>query len=245
MEAVKWPKVFPPLTAMQQRISDDFMKYWHETLANDSRYYFIEKFNHSYPIKHSPKTFLHTLEVGAGIGEHLTYEKLSKVQRRNYVALELRENMAERIKVRHPDINIQIGDCQQKLPFADNHFDRILAIHVLEHLPNLPEAIKEMHRLCNKTKGVFSIVIPCEGGFAYALARKISAQRIFEHRYKQSYQWFIEREHINRPHEILAELKPYFNIIHRSYFPSLLSIFHFNLCIGMTLSPVGGCNASY
>ena len=36
---------------------------------------------------------------------------------------------------------------------ADGYFDRILAVHVLEHLPNLPAAIRECYRLCNKTKG--------------------------------------------------------------------------------------------
>ncbi|MBV8803195.1 MAG: class I SAM-dependent methyltransferase [Gammaproteobacteria bacterium] len=237
MEFVKWPKIFPPLTPEQQIISNDFMKHWHITLASRSRYGLLEKFNHGYAVKHAPKNFLHTLEIGAGIGEHICYEKLSPEQKKHYCALELRENMAAEIKKNYPEINVQVGDCQQTLSFADNHFDRILAIHVLEHLPHLPNAIKEMYRLCNKQKGIFSIVIPCEGGWAYTLARKISAQKIFEHRYKQPYQWFIEREHINVPHEILEELKPYFEIIHRSYFPLLFPFLNFNLCIGMTLRP--------
>jgi hypothetical protein len=94
-----------------------------------------------------------------------------------------------------------------------------------------------MYRLCDKKNGIFSIVIPCEGGWLYSLARKISAQKIFERRYKQPYQWFIEREHINVPHEILTELSPYFEITHRSYFPLLLPFINYNLCIGMTLRP--------
>ena len=32
----KWPKTFPPLTPEQKRISDDFMKYWHEVLPKSS-----------------------------------------------------------------------------------------------------------------------------------------------------------------------------------------------------------------
>ena len=43
------------------------------------------------------------------------------------------------------------------------------------------------------------VVIPCEGGLAYSLARRISAQRIFEKRYGMSYRFFIESEHINVP----------------------------------------------
>ncbi|HXE56323.1 MAG TPA: hypothetical protein VN541_25070, partial [Tepidisphaeraceae bacterium] len=88
-----------------------------------------------------------------------------------------------------------------------------------------------------KSRGVFSIVIPCEGSPAYTLARRISAQRIFEKRYKQSYRWFIEREHINRPQEILAELHPYFTIEHRSFFPLPLGLIFCNLVIGLTLRP--------
>jgi hypothetical protein len=80
-------------------------------------------------------------------------------------------------------------------------------------------------------------VIPCEGGLAYSLARKISAQRIFEKRYKQSYRWFIDREHINRPQEILEELSPYFEVTHRSFFPLKLPLVFSNLCIGLTLRP--------
>src|SRR5690349_20198224 len=43
----KWPKTFPPLTEEQKRISDDFMKAWHEVLPQ--KYGVIEKFNHGYP----------------------------------------------------------------------------------------------------------------------------------------------------------------------------------------------------
>jgi len=231
-----WPKIFPELTPEQRRISDDFMKYWHEVLPK--HYGVIEKFNHQYPVKHAPTTFKTTLEIGAGLAEHVEYEKLTPEQEASYVALELRKNMTDAIRERFPRIQAIEGDCQKKLPFTDNYFDRILGIHVLEHLPNLPEAIKEMYRLCNKDQGIFSIVIPCEGGLAYTLARRISAQRIFEKRYKQSYTWFISREHINRPHEILAELHPYFEIKHRSFFPFFFFPFIWNnLVLGITLTP--------
>ena len=30
----KWPKILPPLTPEQKRISDEFMKLWHEVLPN-------------------------------------------------------------------------------------------------------------------------------------------------------------------------------------------------------------------
>ena len=233
----KWPKLFSPLTQEQEAISNDFMQHWHEILSSRRQFGLIEKFNHSYAVKNAPADFSTTLEIGAGIGEHLHYEHLSPHQKKHYAALEIRQNMADKIKESFPEIQTIVGDCQKELPFAEGYFDRILAVHVLEHLPDLPAAVKEMHRLCNKKKGCLSIVIPCEGGLAYSLARKISAQRIFEKRYQQSYQWFIEREHLNQPAEIFEELAKYFQMKHKAFFPFVIHNINLNLCIGSTLYP--------
>jgi SAM-dependent methyltransferase len=230
-----WPKILRDLTPEQKRISDDFMQYWHEVLPK--RYGVVDDFNHKYPVKHAPRRFLRTLEIGAGLGEHLHYERLNAEQKAHYVALELRQNMADRIKKRFPEVQTCVADCQGQLGFCAGYFDRILAVHVLEHLPNLPAAISEMYRLCNKESGVFSVVIPCEGSPVYTFARRISAQRIFEKRYQQSYRWLIEREHLNKPHEILSELRVYFKIWHRSFFPIPIPSVVCNLCIGLTLQP--------
>ncbi|TAL75471.1 MAG: class I SAM-dependent methyltransferase [Burkholderiaceae bacterium] len=231
----KWPKTFPPLTSEQQLISNDFMKYWHEVLPR--HFGFVDEFNHRYVVKTAPAGFSRTLEIGSGIGEHLKYERLNDQQKASYVAVDIRENMVAESRKLFPDIRAVVGDCQRRMDFEDGHFDRILAIHVLEHLPNLPAAVREMYRLCDKKRGVLSIVIPCEGSFAYSLARKMSAQRIFEKRYKQSYQWFIEREHINLPHEIFEELAPYFTLNASTYFPIPVKMRFCNLCIGATFTP--------
>jgi len=236
MIATTWPKKPPPLTPEQAAISDDFMKYWHEVLPK--RYSLIDRFNHGYPVRWAPAQFLTTLEIGAGLGEHLAYERLTDEQKQHYFALELRPNMAERIRLQHPDIHTHVGDCQERLSFEDGCFDRILAIHVLEHLPNLPAAVREMRRVCHPQHGIFSVVIPCEGGLFYSLARRISAQRIFQKRYRQPYTWFIQREHLNRPEEILPELTRYFQIIHRSFFPFRVPWVCCNLCLGLTLRPI-------
>jgi SAM-dependent methyltransferase len=231
----KWPKIIPPLTSEQQQISDDFMKLWHETLPK--KFGVAERFNHGWVVKTAPESFRRTLEIGAGLGEHLQHEKLTPEQHSQYTALEYRENMAAELRRRYPRIQVVVGDCQERMNLPDGHFDRILAVHVLEHLPNLPAAIREMHRLCDKSKGIFQVVIPCEGSLAYTMARKLSAQRLFEKRYKQSYRWFIEREHINYPREIMDELAPYFTIVCRTFFPIPAPIVFCNLFIGMLLRP--------
>ena len=117
----RWPKTFPPLTAEQERIRDDFVQAWHHELP--ARYGIIEKFNHGYVVDNAPASFVHTLEIGAGLGEHLSYERLTPEQRRNYVALELRPAMAAEMARAHTDFQVVVGDCQQTLEqlcrFAD------------------------------------------------------------------------------------------------------------------------------
>lgn len=234
--AGKWPKVLPPLTAEQKKLSDEFMKLWHEVLPQ--RFGIVEKFNHRFPVRHSQPGFRTTLEIGAGLGEHLHYEKLTPEQEQGYHCNEFRENMAAEIRRRFPNVKTVVGDCQQRMDFADGYFDRVIAVHVLEHLPNLPACIREAHRLLNPQRGQLLIVIPTEGSPAYTLARKISAERVYKKHIGGDYSWFYKREHINLPDEILTELDPYFTIEQRSFFPlPFLPLVFCNLCIGLVLKP--------
>jgi SAM-dependent methyltransferase len=232
----KWPKTLAPLTPEQKAVYDDFVKRWHEILPQ--RYGVVERFNHSFPVRYSRPGFHATLEIGAGLGEHLSHEHLTPEQERAYCALELREAMAERIRERHPRVRAIVGDCQQRLDFPDGHFDRYIAVHVLEHLPALPACVREAWRLLDKQRGQFLAVIPCEGGLAYSLARRISAQRIFERTYGMPYAPFIAREHINRPGEIVTELERHFVVERRRYFPlPFIPATSANLCIGLVMRP--------
>jgi len=238
MQTAKWPKILPPLTPEQQVRSDSFMKLWHEELAGRPRYGLLEKFNHNFPVRHSQPGFRTSIEIGAGLGEHLEYEKLTPEQEQNYYCNEFRENMAAEIRRRFPKVKTTVGDCQQRMDFPDGFFDRYIAVHVLEHLPNLPAAIREAHRLLNRESGRMLIVIPTEGSLAYSLARKVSAQRVWNRHFDVDYAEFYKREHINLPREILAELHPYFTVEARSFFPLPFLPFVFgNLCIGYALKP--------
>ena len=227
-----FPKKIPDLTEDQILIKNDFMEHWLKVLRK--KYGIVDKFNHNTVVKSMPKNFLKTLEIGAGIGEHLNYERLNDNQKKNYYAMDIRENLLKIISKEHPMVNTILGDCEKKINFENNFFDRVIAIHILEHLPNLPIAINEVSRVL-KSSGLFQIVIPCEGSLAYTLARKISAKRIFEKKYKTSYDWYIKSEHVNFPHEIINELKKKFSIIKETYFPIPISIKFCNLCIALDL----------
>jgi hypothetical protein len=78
-------------------------------------------------------------------------------------------------------------------------------------------------------------VMPCDPGLAYGFARKISSERIFRKRYGQSYDWFIHREHLNSPDEILTLLRQRFTQVHSEYWPLRVPVVNMNLCIGITL----------
>ncbi len=221
-----WPKEVAEFTAEQRRTQDDWLRHHHEGLSDTHRH--IVRFNHGYTARSARPG--RTLEIGAGLGEHLHYEDLS-VQ--DYYAVELRENMAAAIRRDFPLANTVVADCQTRLPYDDATFDRAIAIHVLEHLPNLPGALDEIARLL-KPGGVFTLVIPCEGGLVYGIGRRFTTWRAFERRYHTSYRWLIENEHVNQAHEILRELRSRFDLADVTYFPSRIRLIDLNALIGVT-----------
>lgn len=233
--AGKWPKVFPPLTKEEEAISHDWMKHFH--MAISTKFGRVEKFNHGYPVRNAPPDFVTSLEIGAGLGGHYAHEVLTPLQAESYHAIEIRENMAEELRRRHPNVKVCVADCQQPLPFGDRFFDRVIANNILEHLPNLPECLKEVHRLLNPERGVFSVVIPCEGGLGYALGRVFTSRRQYEKRYHRPYAEFIRRDHVNTADEVMSELRKGFDIKQREFWPFHIPSIALNLFIGITLTP--------
>src|SRR6188472_1217200 len=225
-----WPKHLPSYTEDEQRLRDGFMARWLEYLP--TRGGFVERFNHRYPLR-AGNTTGRTLEIGAGRGAHLAYEDL---EQQEYHAVELVPELADAIGERFPSVETIVGDCQARLPFEDGFFDRVLAIHVLEHLPNLPGALDEVRRLL-APDGRFVAVIPCEGGFGYSLARRFTSKRLFEREFGRDYDWFIRFEHINLPWEIEGELEKRFEVVETRYFPLRIPSVRLNLIIGLTMRP--------
>jgi SAM-dependent methyltransferase len=224
-----WPKRITPLTTEQQDAREKWMKLWHEVLP--SRYGVIEKFNHGFPANLPHPAGCRTLEVGAGLGEHFSWEKTDQ----DYYCLEYRQKFCDQMKAKVPAERIICGDIHTRQPFPHESFDRVIAIHVLEHLPNLPAALKEIRRLL-KADGSLDIVIPCEGGWAYELARTISSRRLFEKTFKMPYMPIAKAEHVNTCWEIAEALAVEgFRTERSSYFPLQIPVFTMNLCVGMRL----------
>jgi SAM-dependent methyltransferase len=130
---------------------------------------------------------------------------------------------------------VHCGDIEQRQAWPDGFFDRVVVVHVLEHLRNLPAALTEICRLL-KPDGCFDAVLPCEGGLAYSVARKLSAERLFRRRFGMDYTPIIRNEHVSTLDEILVELDRLFEVRARSFFPIPLPIPTVNLCVAMRLA---------
>jgi len=224
-----WPKVPPPLTERQKEAREQFMLLWHQQLPR--KYGIIEKFNHGYPARLPVKPHSRTLEIGAGLGSHVAYEDLT---RQEYHLLEYREEFCVALRKRFPPSQVWHGDIQSRQQWPDGYFDRVVAIHVLEHLANLPAALIEIRRLL-APDGVADIVIPCEGGMAHTLARKISAERLFKKNFGMDFGPIHKNEHLNNYPEIRRELAHYFAVERSAFFPLKVPLYTINLCAGIRL----------
>ena len=109
------------------------------------------------------------LEVGGNVGEHIGYvhEHYSK-----YTLTDYRDTG---FKAKVPKIEFQVADVH-KLPFNNDFFDRTIATCLLHHLHNPIEALMEIRRVTNNG-GVVSLLVPCDPGLAYRVAKKVGPNR--------------------------------------------------------------------
>jgi SAM-dependent methyltransferase len=219
----KWPKQRPVLSEEQLKLMHSWYEYWLPIVNNS--FGLVSKFNHRFPFRSASRS-LKTLEIGIGEGSHLRLE-----QSENYFGVD-----RDVALIRH-HTNIAAADADIGLPFRTSSFDRVLAIHVLEHLANLPSALQEIRRIM-KPGGLFSAVVPCEGGWAYTLGRNLTSRRIFERKFGKKFDWMMAYDHVNNVQEVLTEIRKKFCVERIAYFPMRLPSVHMNLIIGLELRPL-------
>jgi SAM-dependent methyltransferase len=228
--ATRWPKQRAELTDEQAAIFAD----WNESYLGNvlpNQFGWVDRFGHEYAARSARRGSV-TLEIGAGNGSQLPFEPGLNAE---YIALDHSDALASHIAERDPSARVVVGDCQEGMDFPDDYFDRVLAIHVLEHLDDLPVALAEISRVMKPT-GTFSVIIPCEGGRGYALGRRLTTKRIFEKRYHTDYEWMIGYDHVNNAKEVLTELHRAFRVITERYFPLGVKAVDLNLVIGLELA---------
>ena len=115
-----------------------------------------------------------------------------------------------------------------------NTFDRTIATHVLEHIPNPHLAIKEWTRI-TKAGGVLSILIPTDPGLLWRLSRRLGPRR---NAIKQgiAYDYIMAREHVNSCTNLLALLRHYFQNTNESWWPlSIIRSVDMNLFVALNI----------
>lgn len=102
--------------------------------------------------------FINVLEVGSGHG----FESNLLSKKRNYkvTGIDISEENVKEAKRRFPHIDFRKMDASS-LKFADNYFDKIYMIDVLEHVDDLNKVIKEMRRVL-KVGGELVVNVPAE-----------------------------------------------------------------------------------
>ena len=115
------------------------------------------------------------------------------------------------------------------LKFPDSHVDRLIATHVLEHLPQPHRVIKEWRRVI-KNGGMLSILIPTDPGLMWRLGRCLGPRR---RALAQgiAYDYIMAREHINSANNLIALLRHYFPGADEHWWPLRVPTIDLNLFV--------------
>ena len=139
------------------------------------------------------RSFPLIVEVGAGTLAHLPF---IRHQFDRYVASDIRQSVIDGAAKRTLDPRVELLKVEGiTLPFDDDTVDRLVATHVLEHVPMPHLALAEWARVV-KPGGVISIILPCDPGFAWRLGRHFGPRQQAESA-GLPYDYFMAREHVN------------------------------------------------
>jgi hypothetical protein len=165
-----------------------------------------------------------TLEIGAGNLNQLPYEPQSQPYDIIEPFRELFESSPHLARVRN------IYNDIAEVP-AENRYDRIISVAVLEHVENLPELVARSGLLLNEG-GSFRAGIPSEGTILWRLGWQLTTALDFRARYNLDYSVLMNYEHVNTAREIEEVLRYFFAEVRRSVFGIMgaLSLYQFFAC---------------
>ena len=109
------------------------------------------------------------LEVGGNIGEHIQFVD------QNYSAYTLTDYRDTKFASKNSKIQFRVADVEN-LPFPEESFDRTISTCLLHHVGDPIKALNEIRRV-TRAGGMISLLIPCDPGLAYRLAKKLGASK--------------------------------------------------------------------
>jgi ubiquinone/menaquinone biosynthesis C-methylase UbiE len=173
--------------------------------------------------------FNRVLEVGAGPGVHLEFVRHGFDE---YFITDLRQDMldkaAEKYTVKYANQIIYKQENAGKLSFSNDQFDRLIAIHVLEHLNAPHEVLAEWTRVLSPG-GMMTIVLPCDPGLLWRIGRYFGPRRNAVKLGLEEYDYWMAREHINSVSNLVNMIKYYFDRLEVTWYPAHLPSIDLNL----------------
>ena len=169
---------------------------------------FLQK-SHSLLEDSLPKDFKasRVLEVGAGSGHHYAFLHDKPAE---YVLTRYAKEVASGV------LSIEKQDAT-RLRFPDGSFDRLIATHVLEHIPNPVAALREWDRVVKKG-GLLSIVLPCDPGVLWRFGRNFGPRRNAK-KMDLPYDYLQAAEHVNSIYNLVVFIRHHFDHVSESWYP--------------------------
>jgi SAM-dependent methyltransferase len=209
-----WPKKVPVLPPALEEKRGQWHQFWLEHYPD--RYSFVSDFTEGFLRSVGPsKSPEQILEVGPGPTSAIR-KLMTKTDA--YRCCECDPHFCEVLRQQLGAERVICADIQRRVPIESEVFDRVVAAHILEHLPDLPAALDEVSRLM-KPDGVFDVIIPCEGSPLYTLGRVFTSARTFRRHFGSGFYEIMRAEHVNTAGEIVDELERRFRLEHKKYFP--------------------------
>lgn len=116
------------------------------------------------------------LDIGVGAGD-LSLALQEKIYGRlDLFGIDISPAMVGVAQTVLPNGRFQVAEATS-LPFADHQFDLVICAHVLEHLPDPAEGLKEMVRVV-KPGGTIVLVITCRGMWGWWIRHKWGTQLV-------------------------------------------------------------------
>jgi SAM-dependent methyltransferase len=170
-------------------------------------------------------TFEKVLEVGAGSGVHFSHVKHAFAE---YHMTDHLPESIELLKQRYDDPRVRFYETDAtRIDAPDDSFDRLIAIHVLEHLPHPHQALQEWARVL-RNGGILSIVLPTEGGLWWNIGRYLTTRRSYG-KLGFDYDYIQAREHVSACYRLVAILRHYFPQMKEIWYPLHVPSTHLNL----------------
>ena len=118
-----------------------------------------------------------------------------------------------------------------QLPFEDDAFDRLIATHVLEHVPDPVSAIAEWVRVV-RPGGVISLILPCDPGMAWRFGRMLGPRKTATEA-GLPYDYYMAVEHVNSIFGLRSIIRHHFPDRREKWWPLRVPAPDINLIYGV------------